>query len=31
VKSFRRPSKSAAAPPVLQPRAVREKELVSSV
>jgi hypothetical protein len=29
VKKFRRPPKSAAAPPVLQPRAQREKELVA--
>jgi hypothetical protein len=29
VKGFRRPAKSAAAPPVLQPRAQREKELVA--
>ena len=29
VKKFRRPAKSAAAPPVLQPRAQREKELVA--
>jgi hypothetical protein len=31
LKGFRRPPKSAAAPPVLQPRAQREKELASSV
>jgi hypothetical protein len=31
VKSFRRPSRSATAPPVLQPREVREKELAPSV
>jgi hypothetical protein len=29
VKKFRRPPKSASAPPVLQPRAQREKELVA--
>lgn len=29
VKRFRRPSKSAAAPPVLQPRVERERELVA--
>jgi hypothetical protein len=29
VKNFRRPSKAGAAPPVLQPRAQREKELVA--
>ena len=31
LKSFRRPAKSAAAPPVLQPREVREKELAASL
>lgn len=31
LKGFRRPSKSAAAPPVLQPREVREKELAGSI